>query len=94
MARPREQRLGDIDPEHTTVGHNPLRQSEGGGATSAADIQHDFARARGRAVEQDLGHRREQCVLPLLPLQPAPAPRTIPIGDLVGVAVVGRGQHH
>ena len=70
------------------------RQRDRRGATSATDVQHDFADPRGGSIEQDLGDRCEQRILRLLPIQPALATGAVPVRDLVGVAVIGGGERH
>ena len=58
------------------------------GAAAAADIDDPLAGHGLGTVDQNVGDRSQQNVLRSLPVGPAPARRSIPIGDLVGVLFV------
>jgi len=94
LARSLQHRRGHIDAQHMTGRRHALCQSDRRSATSATDVEHDFAHARSSAIQQDVGNRREQRVLLLLSIKPAQAATAVPVGDLVGVGVVRGGRQH
>jgi hypothetical protein len=87
-----QHRRGHVDAEHTAARRHAAGQCDRRGATSATYVQYDFANGRGGSIEQDLGHRCEQGILRLLPIQPALATGAVPVRDLVSVAVIGGRQ--
>jgi hypothetical protein len=70
------------------------RECNRGGAAAAADIDHAFARLEAGTIDDEVGNRLEQHVLRRLPVGPALAGGTVPVGDLVGVLFVGLRAIH
>ena len=83
-----EHGAGNVDAQHMSARTDLLRQRNGDGAAAATDIDDALARFGPGAADQDVGDRLEQDVLRLLPIGPALAAWSVPVGDLVGVSLV------
>jgi hypothetical protein len=59
-----------------------------GDAAAATDIEDALARRGFGAIDQEIENLRQQHILRRLPLGPALAAGTVPVGDLVGVLFV------
>ena len=73
---------------------DPPPELDGRPTATAADIEHALPWRDAGPLEQALGDRREQEILHLLPFEPAAAARPVPVGHLVGVAIVDRRRFH
>ena len=93
LPRPRQHRRRDVDAEHM-ADRAPSRANAIVVEPQPQPISTTRSPARPWRVDQEIGDRRQQDVLHRLPVGPALAGRTVPIGDLVGVLVVGRWLLH
>src|SRR5262249_604356 len=94
LARTREHELRNIESEHAAAGQHAPREGYAHAAPAATDIEHGLAGARCGAIQQHLGHWREQGVLLFLAPHPALVGEAVRGGDLVGVTFVGPGRGH
>ena len=62
-----------------------FRERNGGGPTAAPHIDNPFAGPGRGAIDQDIGNRREQSVLHLLPFGPVLATWSVPVRNLVRI---------
>ena len=94
LARARQHELGHVDAENPAARHYTPGECNRCRAPATTDVDHEVAGARCGARQQQLGHGCKQRILLLLAAHPALSGGAVPVGDLLGVAVVGGGERH
>ena len=75
-------------PVTCPAGPTFFSEGDGRGSGAATDIDNAFTRFDPGAIDQDIGDRRQHNILGRLPVGPALAARSVPVGNLIGVLVV------
>jgi hypothetical protein len=70
------------------------RKGDRDSAAAATNVDNPLAGPDIGAIDQDIGDRRQQDVLHLLPIGPALTARPVPIGDLIDVLIVTEWRFH
>ncbi len=85
-----QHRLGDVEPDNVAAlpaafPPDAFGESNGGGATPAADIDDRLARQGISRLQDEISHWRQNDVPDHLSFDPALAADSIPIGDFIGL---------
>src|SRR5262249_3177579 len=91
---PCQHRRRDVDAKHKALWSDLLGERNAGCPATASDVEDAITRLCARAIDQNFRNRREQDVLGRLPLGPVLAARSIPVSDLIGVAIVTNRRIH
>jgi hypothetical protein len=85
LPRAREHRCGDIDAKDMSGRADFFRECNACSPAAATDIDDPLARFDLGAIDQNVGDRRKQAILRLLPIGPMLAAGSVPVRNLVGV---------